>query len=497
MDIPNPAKSDRKTAGNGDLHNTQQRLDVSLGYEGRLSENAKLDLKAFYHLNHIDYVDSVTRLSNYNSYSANWTGAYADQSGSLFDDQKAGILAKYDYKHENGRLILGLESIYNRGKRVMNQDIFATNGIVQNMNSGNAMTYKHWINIPFVGEKWSNSLFAIEKYDFTPRFSLTGGVRYEAATYWTDALYNTFGGLYNVSSGNVVNMYEQVTSEAIISASNGANGTLNQTQHNIALELTPNYRYSDYGNIYAKYERGYFSPSPNNLLQRQSRTYLPTDLKKETYDTFEIGLKDFWGDSVMFSAALFYTLTHNEFYTIGNAHSVSGVTYGNYDQTQRTGIELFSEQYLFGDMLRLSESFTYIDARVLKNNGKSSNAKIPYVSNYKATLSIHYQPMRKFGIWLQNSFIGKQKDIETFTTTGMGQSAVTTSNGQDTIPGYILTDLGVNYRAGDWSVSAGVRNLFDTFYYSYYNGDASDPIAGYGFLIGQGRTAFAEVRYSF
>ncbi len=478
MDIPNPTKSDRKTAGNGDLHNTQQRLDVSLGYEGQLSENAKLDLKAFYHFNRINYVDSFTRLSSYlYNGMANLKNTSADQSGSLFDDQKIGLLAKYDLKHHNGRLILGLESIYNRGKRVMNQHII-WNGSVS-IGQQNLTSYNHKMLIPTFGTKWTNSVFLIEKYDFTPRFSLTGGVRYENAQYDVDTTYDN-----NMTISN--NTITYVTK-----------GTLKDSVHNIALELTPNYRYSDYGNIYAKYERGYFSPSPNNLLQRQSRTYLPTDLKKETYDTFEVGLKDFWGDSVMFSAALFYTLTHNEFYTIGNAHSVSGVTYGNYDQTQRTGIELFSEQYLFGDMLRLSESFTYIDARVLKNNGKSSNAKIPYVSNYKATLSIHYQPMRKFGIWLQNSFIGKQKDVEGWVTTRNGQTTATTSTGQDTIPGYILTDLGVNYRAGDWSISAGVRNLFDTFYYSYYNGDASDPIAGYGFLIGQGRTAFAEVRYSF
>ena len=53
--LKNPSKDDRKTPGNGSLHNTQQRLDVSLGYKGELSENSKLDIKAFYHLNRINY----------------------------------------------------------------------------------------------------------------------------------------------------------------------------------------------------------------------------------------------------------------------------------------------------------------------------------------------------------------------------------------------------------------------------------------------------------
>lgn len=502
MDIPNPTKSDRKTTGNGNLHNTQQRLDLILGYKGIFNENNRFYFKTFYHIFRIAYVDFVTQLNNYTNYNALWNGAYADQSGSFFGDKKAGLLVKYDLKHQNGRLILGLESVYNRGKRVMKQNIFATEGRVTTptkLNNGDPMIYKHWINTSSVGEKWSNSLFVIEKYDFTQQFSLISGIRYEADTYSTNALYSTSSGLYDLINGKIILMYDKVAkrirpSTLITDVNNNANGALNQTKHNIALEITPHYYYSDYGNLYVRYERGFSSPSPNNLLQLSDRTYLPTSLKKETYDTLEIGLKDFWADSVIFSMALFYTLTHNEPYTIGNAHSVSSATYGNYDQTQRMGIEIFSEQYLLDDILRLSESFTYIDARVLKNNGQSLSLKIPYVSNYKATLGIHYQPMRKFRIYLQNSFIGAQRAIKDCVTN---QNVARVSNGQDTIPGYILTDLGMNYRAGDWSVSAGVRNLFDTFYYNYYTSNSNDSITGYRFLIGQGRTAFAEVRYSF
>ena len=71
------------------------------------------------------------------------------------------------------------------------------------------------------------------------------------------------------------------------------------------------------------------------------------------------------------------------------------------------------------------------------------------------------------------------------------------ANHQDTIPAYSLTDIGLNLKLGDFSLSGGVRNVFDTFYYSYYNGNAADTIAGYGFLIGQGRSAFIEGRWSF
>lgn len=466
MDIANPSKDDRKTPGLGSLHNRQNRLDVSVGYEGQMSEKSKLELKAFYHLNRIDYVDSITMLSRFNYGNFAFSDASADQSGSFFDDQKTGLLAKFDYKGEKHRFIIGAESLYAIGKRTMSQNIGA---------STNSLTYDHLVYIPFNGTKWSNALYALSKYDFTKRFSLTGGLRYENALYDIDVT-----NAHNISiNGRNVGDYS-------------TKGSLRDSVHNWALEITPNFAYSDSGNLYAKYEKGFFSPSPNNMLKRTGTSssnyaYEPTSLKNEEYHTFEIGLKDFLGEHMFVSASAFYTLTTNEFYTIGNAHSVDGVQYGNYDFTQRAGIELFAEQYFLGDSLHFSESFTYVDAKILKLNGTNVSYQIPYVSNYKATIGVSYAFNRFFSIWNQNTFYGAQKDI-------MQEN---NANHQDTIPAYSLTDIGLNLKLGDFSLSGGVRNVFDTFYYSYYNGNAADTIAGYGFLIGQGRSAFIEGRWSF
>ncbi|MCH5312793.1 MAG: TonB-dependent receptor [Helicobacter sp.] len=469
--IPNPSKSDRKTKGLGDIHNTQTRLDTSVGIDGVLSENNKLELKTFYHLNNIDYVDSSGILVNYSGAS----NVPYSQSGSSFKDAKIGALAKWDNTHSNGRFILGGESVYQKSERTM---VMWYNATTPNI------AIDHTMRIPFKGSKFSNALFAIEKYDFTPTFSVSAGARYDYSYYDVNADYHS-----------MMNM--TMTGGQTIPINTDASGSLRQSNHNFAFELTPSYAYSSSGKVYAKYERGFFAPSPNNLLRRQNSTYLPTDLEKESYDTFELGLKDYFGDVVSLSAAVFYTLTHNEFYTIGNAHNPTGVSYGNYDKTARAGFELLSEQYIFGDRLSLSESFTYIDARVLRNNGLKSSLKIPYVSNYKATLGINFKPLHFLSLYMQNSFIGAQKDMEGFVSTSPAPTAPRISVGQKHIPAYNLTDIGFHLTLGDWAFNGGVRNVFDHFYYSYYNGDSSDPIAGYGFLIGQGRSAFIEGRYTF
>ena len=454
------SKDDRIKQGNGSLYNEQTRFTTSFGYEGNVSDFLKMDAKIFYHYNRIDYKDSVTILSRYSGMS----NVSADQSGSFFDDQKAGLYMNLDLKHDNGRFLLGFESLYQMSKRTMNQHILAS------ATTGTIRLYDHTMYIPFEGNKWTNALYAIEKYDFTDRFSLTGGARYDYSIYDVDA---------NYDSRIRMDMVMLPTGNNIISRIINATAQKNNYKkyfHNFALELTPSYRYSNDGVLYAKYERGFFSPSPNSMLQRDGSDYLTTDLKKETYDTFEVGLKDYFFDSVTFSSSIFYTQTNNEFYTIGNAHKPGGVEWDSYDKTTRIGFEVASEQF-FG-IVTLNESLSVVDARVIDEDQKG---RIPNVYNYKATIGASVEVVNDVNLYLQNAFLGKQKVI--------GQ--------EESLKPYSLTDIGVNAKFGNFSLGLGVRNLFDTFYYDYYNADANDTIAGYAYLTGAGRTFFLEGRYEF
>lgn len=460
LDNPNPSKNDRKAPGNGDFHNRQLRFDASLGYQNELSPTANLIAKIFYHYNKIDYLDNITYVTNYSGFPI----AQADQSGSFFDDQKIGLDIKYDQKHNNGLLILGAQSTYNISKRTMDNYISADNPTAPFLQG-----YRYDLYIPFEGNKWSNSLYALEKYDFTDRFSLMGGIRYEYDKYDINVSHNTIKhalitpmGEMDIGSGRIVQ------------------GSLNEDSHNFAFEINPNYKYSTYGNIYAKYERGFISPSPNSLLQRQGTTYQTTNIKDETYNTFEIGIRDFWWDTFLFSLTGYYTLTNDEFYTIGTAHSISGVEYGNYDKTERMGFELFLEQYFLDNALTLTESLSYTDAKIKKQNGQSTSQRIPYVSKYKATLGLNYKFLKDYTLWINNTFYGNQVDTI-----------------QSKIQSYSLTDIGITAKYKEFLISAGVKNLFDKFYYSFYNSDSSDVITGYSYLIGQGRTFFISAKYSF
>lgn len=467
--IASPSKSDRDKAGDGEIVSTQDRFNTALIYDYKINDSHALNFKLSYHYFNSLY-DKNLQVMDYNYNGLKLDNTSINQKGSYFQDQKIAFQTRYDFNHSNGKLIVGFDSIYNLGVRNLDMEI-DWSGSVTMGNFAKITSYSHAMDTYVKAQKWSNALYAIEKYNFTQDFSLIGGARYELAWY---------GGYRTLSNDMTIGM----NGNAMPFTPYQKYKNISDLRHNYALELIPKYDFG-IGDVYFKYERGFRSPNPDNLTSRGSGSkseYLDTNVKSETYDTFELGSKVFAGDHAMFLLALFYTLTHDEIYTLGSPHNVSGFEIGNYDFTQRAGIEIASEQSFLDEKLKFSESFTYIDARILESgvSGIPNNTLIPYVSNYKATLSGSYEFYEGLSLWIQSSFIGEQKD---------------TAN--NTIPAYNLTDIGMDYRYKGLVLSFGVRNVADTLYYEFYNKDSRDEITGYAFLIGEGRSYFIEAKYKF
>lgn len=468
--IASPSKSDRDKAGDGEISSTQDRISTALIYDYKIDHSHTLNFKLSYHYFNSLYDKNLQVMDyNYNGLILNNTSI--NQKGSYFQDQKIAFQTRYDFKHSNGKLIVGLDSIYNLGVRNLDMSIDWSGSVAMGASPVKITNYSHAMDTYVKAQKWSNALYAIEKYNFTQDFSLTGGARYELAWY---------GGYRTLSNDMTIGM----GGKPVPFAPYQKYKNISDLRHNYALELIPKYDFG-IGDVYFKYERGFRSPNPDNLTSRGSGSkseYLDTNVKSETYDTFELGSKVFAGDHAMFLLTLFYTLTHDEIYTLGSPHNISGFEIGNYDFTQRAGIEIASEQSFLDEKLKFSESFTYIDARILKSGISSipNNTLIPYVSNYKATLSGSYEFYEGLSLWIQSSFVGEQKDTA-----------------DNTIPAYNLTDIGMDYRYKGLTLSFGVRNVADTLYYDFYNKDSRDEITGYAFLIGEGRSYFIEAKYKF
>ena len=407
---------DRKQPGITLTDSDLNRTEYTLNYEIKPTDNLTLSLLGY----------NQDTLRNYEQKTPSRGGTTYKIDG-FFKDKKNGIDLKGKYNYNLGEVIFGYGYIKNNSSRSAVHDLY--------MGSRKLATISDTdINL----QKNTHSIFLQDRHLFTSKLDGILGYRYEHADY----------SIYRNDRINIIDIKSK--------------------KNNSAYEAGLNFKYSDTGNIYAKYERGYRSPSPTEMVDKSARYgYVLNNLKSEKYDTYEIGIKDMIGPSFV-SLTGFYTKKNDEILINMVGHGVSW-TYKNLQETERKGVELFAEQY-FGSF-RVNESVSYVDAKISK--GTDKNKKIPYVSKTKATLGANYEILKGLNLTADLNYFSNSVD-----------------DNYEKIKGYSTTDLGVNYahRTG-LGVQAGVKNVFDKKYYKYKNGNSYIPEAE--------RTYYVGVSYNF
>ncbi len=407
---------DRKQAGTTLTESDLDRTEYSLNYEIKPTDNLTFSLLGYNQKTIRDYDQEAP------------AGRMTHKTDGQFKDRKTGVDLKGKYNYGSGNVIFGYEYIKNSSNRssygamyMRNRRLFPTSTVDIDL------------------QKNTHSAFIQGRHSFTDKFEGTLGYRYEHADY----------DIHRTDGRNVINK--------------------NTKKSNNAYETGLNFKYSDTGNVYAKYERGYRSPSPTEMVDKSTtRGYVLNNLKSEKYDTYEIGIKDMIGPSFV-SLTGFYTKKNDEILIdVPGGHGLNW-TYKNLQKTERKGVELFAEQY-FGTF-RINESLSYVDAKISK--GADKNKKIPYVSKTKATLGSNYEVLTGLNLTADFNYFSNSVD-----------------GNYEKIKGYSTTDLGVSYaHKTGLGVQAGVKNVFDKKYYRYKNGDSYIPEAE--------RTYYVGVSYNF
>lgn len=414
--------------------------------------------------------------------------------------------------HNNGEFLFGIDSYYEKAKRNAKQNLQSASIDPAIMYSGILVNIDNTLNL----SKWTNALYGVERYNFNDFFSIAGGLRYEMTKYRSESDDYVYARNKNINAdGSEQTNYKETKNPAIPSKS------LKQDTGNFVFELAPAFRYSDTGVVYARYERGYTTLPPYAMSDRKGGidlntnsatafshdfTYENTNLKDETYNTYELGWKEFIGkeslyfaDGLFFSLNGFYTESKNEFHFSGDPYV--GVKYGTYDKSRRYGGEAAFEQYFLDGVIGFNESFTYVKAQYQDTNGEWK--QIPYTYDYKATFgaALNITAMVEIidvnlGVWLQNSFYGKQKVIYSEFDPVAKQVV---SDDEKKLAPYLVSDLGISvgFNKNMGVITVGIKNVFDTFYYDYYNHDLNSAIGEYRYLIGQGRTVFLEGQFKY
>ncbi|WP_349304341.1 TonB-dependent receptor [Campylobacter sp. RM16189] len=337
------------------------------------------------------------------------------QDGFHMKDKKTGANVKTRYNYSSGELITGYDYLNNEGYRMINVNVKTP------MFSRNQLTV-------FDMQKQTHSLYLLEKHNFTDIFSLSAGARFERADY--DVIRDVSVAMSR--GGRTINTKDYLK--------------VGDDKNNYAYEITPNFKYSDSGSIYFKFERGYISPGPNQLIDKlgPNGPYVLNNLKSETYHGYELGLKDLvFGN--FFSATLFLTDTKDEILTVSLGRNVSdGWNFKNIDKTRRYGTEIYSEQE-FGKF-KLKESFSYVNAKI--KTGKNSGRKVPLVERSKFVIGAEYEPIKNLNFSTDFKYLSSSLDAN-----------------YDKIDSRKIVDVGLSYKfTKGILVSAGIKNLFNEKY---------------------------------
>jgi iron complex outermembrane receptor protein len=424
-----PELNDERTQSGYDFdeeiaNNKQSREEYKANYKFEFNENIKFNTALF---------NADTETKHYSD----------DDLDSIFSDKRKGIQSKLKCNYlDKNEIIIGYDYIDMDAKR----DFRHLSHIYSKYN--------------FKFLKDINSVFIINKNDLG-KLEFSEGARYEKADY--NIVRNTISARSGV---------ETLTDVKI-------------DQSNKAFDMNVNYKYSDTGNTYFRFERGYVSPSPNQFLAKnEDKTYsLNKNLDSEMHSTVEIGIKDFINEKIFASGTIFFTKSKDEI-IIQRLHG-SGMSdpyfYDNIEKSSKKGGELFFEEYL--GKVTVNQTITYVNSKITE--GEYKHKKVPYVPEYILGFGAKYTVTKALKFILNTEYRDSYYLDE----------ANSKDNRQES---YSVTNIKGAYSLNGIEVSMGINNLFNKKYSTYKYVDIADD----GTKVDYFKPAaeinyFAEIKYRF
>ncbi|MGL5657522.1 MAG: TonB-dependent receptor [Cetobacterium sp.] len=429
-------EKDRKAKGFPVISNSK-RESYSLDYEYKFSDSFTL-LNTFYYQNYKrDFTENsfmnyeIPKLGHM-PFDIIGENLPASMNGRFKEDTK-GFKTRGKYTYEKGELVLGYD--YSYTKLLRDSKIRANGEFFPRLRPNTKIKGDVSIDLRNDIFKETNAIYGLNRYSLGERWELILGARYE---------HSRFGGSREseteIISMSKIHEYKSIEDE--------------KKSDNYAFEIGTNYKYSESGTFYTRYERGFTSPLPGQITDKVNMTYISNDLKSETSDNFEMGVRDFLGDTFI-NLSLFLSFTNDEIMLIQkNAHNpaIKEWQYKNLNEVRKFGGELYLEQY-FGKITTY-ESFSYVNTEITK--GMYSGEELPMVPKGKLILGAGYEVTDKIKLNANFNFIGSYLVKE----YGKDNNTIDTK-----VSSYNYTDLMVTYEITEiFNVSFGVNNIFNQKY---------------------------------
>lgn len=369
--------------------------------------------------------------------------------------------------------------------------------------------------------KETHSLYLLNDYKVSPKFNFRTGLRWEHSKYGAKRSNRSVFGIHDAHKSVLAglalkfDLLDEYEKEAL------ANGKLNYVDIDMSLKDTKvknsndnfggevgfSYQYNKKGNLYVRYERGFLSPLPSQLTNKDFLTgnYYPSNVKSEKVDTFEIGIKHSLWNNTHIEANTFFSITKDEITNMrynANNHVNMRWAYANISQTKRFGFEINAEHVF--DRLKIRESFAYVNAKIAKDTGfkdyyhsdykegtkkefkdvplyYKKGERVPLVSEFKLTLGADYKFTDKFSLGGNYTYVsgyetrepGEGFKAKTYKVKGHGTLDIF---GQYHFTEYAYMRFGVNNVLGEkynlredshFAVPAPKQNYYAGFSYKF------------------------------
>lgn len=212
-----------------------------------------------------------------------------------------------------------------------------------------------------------------------------------------------------------------------------------------------------------------FNPAPMYQIYRYSSSYAPNpELKPETSDTFEIGMKKTLNDKTNIGVTLYHVDTDDKIAASEKLPELGGKKmYINFEKEKRNGVE-FEVNHKFSDKFSGYLNYAWQQGKLEKDGKESNQYEIPK-HLFHAGLEYNYD---KWNALLDCQYVSARQAPDSVNGEYGAEDA------------YFLVNAGVNYEISKGvTLQFAVNNLLDREFY------ASEATSGRTYTVG--------MRYSF
>jgi iron complex outermembrane receptor protein len=209
------------------------------------------------------------------------------------------------------------------------------------------------------------------------------------------------------------------------------------------------YYFMDSSQVYASYSRSFRNPVLDEFFNFQYNT-INTELKPQTADNYEIGVRHEFSDSFYGQVSVFRIDTKNEI-LYNPMEGFFGANANLDDEVRRDGVELSVTKAF--DKIELNGTYSYTDAEI--RGGAFDGNDFPGVPEHQASITTVFYPIKNLSLALNGVYVGKQPFISDF------------ENNFDDQDDYVVANAKIRYKWGKISTYLDVNNIFDQEYEEY------------------------------